>query len=140
MQHYVLLFVLNPATQQLVTLTKQSGPAFLKGKLTVPGGKREEVDGKLEEVAVAATRELREETGLSVDQSAWLRIGGKKGEWGSLEAVLALSNEVHTARTMELEAVSTHTLDELEGLPKESLAPDLLDYAALLRRLCPTSA
>lgn len=64
---YVLLIVHDPVADAVVGLLKQRGPEFLIGKLTFPGGKPE--SGETPEQA--ATREFREEAGLSVPVGAW---------------------------------------------------------------------
>jgi len=64
---YVLMIAHDPVRDLVVGLEKQRGPEFLIGKLTFPGGKTE--SGETPEQA--ATREWREEVGLSVPVDGW---------------------------------------------------------------------
>ena len=64
---YVLMIAHDPVRNLVVGLLKERGPEFLIGKLTFPGGKTE--SGETPEQA--ASREWREEVGLSVPVDAW---------------------------------------------------------------------
>jgi len=66
---YVLMLVIDPTTRHAVGLIKRRGPAFLHGKISFPGGKLE--PGETPEAA--ASREMREETGLRIDETGWTR-------------------------------------------------------------------
>ena len=132
MQHYVLTLVFDPRTFHLVTLIKKKGPAFLIGKLTAPGGKRDLLSTGLETPQQAASREIAEETSLHVPESDWSVLTTKQGDWGSLVVLAAPHEGVLHARTMEVEEVSVHTIDVLLSMPRDTLAPDLPELLELL--------
>ena len=105
---YVLMVVIDPATRSAVGLIKKKGPAFLLDKLNFPGGKIE--PGETPEAA--ASRELREEAGVHVDDYEWTRAL----YWGDaayeLHVMAATSVHVHSARQCEDEPVQVLDLDE----------------------------
>lgn len=104
---YVLMIVVDPATRSAVGLTKKKGPAFLIDKLNFPGGKLEA--GETPEVA--ASRELREETGVHVDEAAWIQALYCGDDTYELHVLAACSADVHSARTLEEEPVEVLDLD-----------------------------
>ena len=67
---YVLTYVLDESKENVLCLIKESGPAFLIGKINVPGGKIE----PKESLQSACSRELFEETGLSIDSKKWINF------------------------------------------------------------------
>ncbi len=98
---YVLMVVIDPATGFTVGITKKKGPAFLLGRVTFPGGKME--DG--ESPAQAASREMLEETGVSVPEADWQCIEVRFGDGFELHVLAALSRKVLHARQLEEEPV-----------------------------------
>ena len=67
---YVLTYVLDESKENVLCLIKKSGPSFLIGKINVPGGKIE----PKESLQYACSRELFEETGLSIDSKKWINF------------------------------------------------------------------
>lgn len=104
---YVLMIVIDPATRRAVGLTKKKGPSFLLDKLSFPGGKREE--GETPETA--ASREMREETGLEVDEAAWVQALYLSERSYELHVLAAISADVHLARQLEEEPVQVLDID-----------------------------
>lgn len=100
---YVLTVVLSPDLSQVVTLTKGKGPASLIGKITFPGGKIDDVE--CESPPEAATREIKEETGLDIRVDRWVRVAEKRGEGFELFCVAAIADNIGEAMTMEEEPI-----------------------------------
>lgn len=93
----------------VITLIKNKGPAKLLGKITFPGGKIE--DG--EDLAVAATRELMEESVVHVPEADWKLIRVDGDEHYELSVMAAFSDNVHLASTQESEIISILGINEI---------------------------
>lgn len=124
---YVLTVVIHPELPYVIGLTKQSGPEFLIGKLTFPGGKIE----KDEDIGVAASRELLEETGVQVGSTDWRLVRHDKFRSSDAELYLmaATSRDVFGARSCESEPVwqlaTSRHLEYARRTP-EKYAPDFI--------------
>lgn len=94
---YILMIVYDAVRNQVVGLLKQRGPEFLIGKITFPGGKLE----KGETPEEGASREMLEETGISVPLSAWKFVCRHE----VMMVLAARSEDVMTARQCEDEPV-----------------------------------
>lgn len=123
--HYVLLHVFDPTMQVLVGLTKLKGPAMLLNKLTVPGGKIE----ASESIGAAASREMLEETGLSIPDKNWVIFEKITEEGYTLNKLVAVSAQAKDARTMEEEPVCLLNVEAHQSLAKinpQLYSPDFL--------------
>jgi len=98
---YVLMVVVDPSATFTVGLTKKKGPAFLLNRITFPGGKIE----KNEPVLAAASREMLEETGLTISEDRWVVYEDKMLDGYQLIKLAAISPKVLHARAMEEEPV-----------------------------------
>ncbi len=126
---YVLMVVIDPKGEDAIGLLKTKGPEFLIGKLTFPGGKIEPE----ESVFTAASRELREETGVRLPAKQWHFAGYKSTDEFELHIVAARSKYVHEAKQMEAEPVLILPLAQHCRKAKESpseYTPDFLQVVA----------
>lgn len=98
---YVLMVVIDPQREYAIGITKKKGPKELIGRLCFPGGKIEPG----EEPAMAASRELLEETGVTVKPGDWHDLGVRVTKNGVLHVFCAMSDRVLHARTCEEEPV-----------------------------------
>lgn len=98
---YVLMVVLDPSTGFCVGITKLKGPEHLHGKLTFPGGKVEPG----EHPVMAASREMLEETGVEIPTGAWRVFDKVHGKDFELTKLVAVSDQVLSARKLEDEPV-----------------------------------
>lgn len=98
---YVILVVVDPATGFTVGLTKKKGPGHLLNRITFPGGK---IDGN-ETIEAAASREMREETGVKVAEESWTLYESIITQEYELHKLVALSDKVLYARSCEIEPV-----------------------------------
>lgn len=98
---YVLLLAIDPAGQNVVGITKLRGPSFLLKKVSFPGGK---IEGS-ESVFEAAERELKEEAGIEVPAHQWQVYSSSIHEDYELTKLVAVTDKVLHARTMEEEPV-----------------------------------
>lgn len=79
MQEYVLICLYHYLTER-VLLIKKKRPKWQEGLFNLPGGKVEPGESPLE----AATRKLKEETGINI-VAAKLRLAGTvRGSWGTI--------------------------------------------------------
>lgn len=109
---YVLGVALNPATSQIVGLTKRKGPPFLIGRRTFPGGK---LEGD-ETPENAMSREFFEETGVYIPAEAWTVFEVVRRPEYTLYKLVANSPDVATAYQKEMEPVWVSDIDtELGG-------------------------
>ncbi|MCC5611305.1 NUDIX domain-containing protein [Nostoc sp. CHAB 5834] len=124
---YVLMVVTDPAGKLAVGLTKLKGPKHLLNKLTFPGGKMEEG----ETVVQASSREMVQETGLVIPESAWHVLKVVTGDDYELNVVAAETTQVSSARTMEEEPVwvlgITEHLATARGQP-HLYSPDFIEF------------
>jgi 8-oxo-dGTP pyrophosphatase MutT (NUDIX family) len=106
--HYVVMVVLSPELDKVVMLKKATGPKFLLGKMTYPGGHIEQGEHPLD----AASREMLEETGLVVPREDFRHVATKE-EPGKFELfVAARCDSVESARTCTQEEVSVVSVAE----------------------------
>lgn len=99
--HYVLLIAIDPYTGNTVGLTKLRGPSAVLKKINFPGGKVEEGETVFE----AASREMREETGLGIPAEEWRLLAESVQPDFCLTALFASTSQVLYARTQEEEPV-----------------------------------
>lgn len=106
LRRYSAVFVLDESLRRLVLVHKLS-PEWQRGRANVPGGKVDAADGETDDVAfrVCAARELREETGLDVAESALLHFASLKfpnpSDGGESECrFYTCVGDVDAARTM----------------------------------------
>ena len=108
---YVSVLACSPCQQEVVLLLKLKGPAHLINKWTMPGGK---VDADDISLAHAAARELREETGVTVDPNDMIQIHeviNAEYEWTmfyvatDISSAVSQPNEVEPIRVAQLAEV-----------------------------------
>lgn len=119
---YVIMVVHQPSSDFVVGLVKNRGPEFLLGKVTFPGGHIEA--GETPERA--ATREMREETGIEVPESDWRFVTVS----GPVVVLAAESDEVLRARTCEDELVSPMSVSRQVAYARTNpsqYAPDFIE-------------
>ena len=123
---FVMMVVVDLRTGFTVGITKKKGPAFLLGKVTFPGGL---VEGD-ETAAQAATREMKEETGIDVPVSAWVEVSSQTKPSGyELVTLAALSDKVLHARQLENEPVWHLAYERHQAYARnqpDQYAPDFL--------------
>lgn len=129
MQKYILCFVIDD-DKNFIGLTKKRGYEFLVGKHTFPGGKVEE----FESLESASSRELFEETGVSVDTKSWIHVSVVNGQDFQLHILAAKSNNVKSAYSKEDEPVWVgniyHHMDRANNREfKHEYVPDFCDVA-----------
>lgn len=127
---YVLMVVMDPDTGHAIGMTKLKGPAQLIGKITFPGGKLEEGESVFE----AASRELREETGVEVDETAWVPAHTIVAPHYEMHIVAAHSPDVLQAQTREEEPVSILAVErhkEYARTHAQTYTPDFLQVLAV---------
>lgn len=122
---YVLMVVSDLLQTMSVGLLKKKGPAHLLGKITFPGGRREAG----ETVQQAASREMREETGLVIPQRNWIHLASTQ----SMALLFAQDPHVLAARTCEDEEV--FPLMNVRQLEYSLRSPDRYapDFNAILK-------
>lgn len=122
---YVLLVVIDPAVGFVVGITKKKGPSFLLNRVTFPGGKIEAG----EEVLAAASREMLEETGLTIAEKDWVIFEDRMHDGYQLVKLAAVSSKVMHARTLEEEPVWQLCIKSHQGYAARQhgqYAPDFL--------------
>lgn len=122
---YVLLVVIEPATGFVVGITKRKGPAFLLNRVTFPGGKIEAG----EEVLAASSREMLEETGLTIAEKDWVVFEDEMHDGYQLIKLAAISSKVLHSRTREEEPVWHLCIKSSQGYAArqpDQYAPDFL--------------
>lgn len=100
---YVLTVILSNDGQYGIGIVKNKGPEQVIGKITFPGGRVEPG----ENLAVAAARELHEETGVLVDPSQLINIANSE----TMAVFAARSSDVLSAITREDEEVVVLALE-----------------------------
>lgn len=123
---YVLIAVFNPALTHVVCLTKLRGPSFLIGKTCFVGGQVEPD----EPLPLAASRELKEEAGITVAPESFYEFDFLQREDAEMTSFAAVSSEWHLACQCDDEPVFIveASLAAVEANP-EQFAPD---FAATL--------
>jgi 8-oxo-dGTP pyrophosphatase MutT (NUDIX family) len=118
---YVLMIIHDPIRDLVVGLLKLRGPEFLIGKLTFPGGRKEEGE-RIEETA---SRETLEEAGVRVPVDAWKFVCRHE-----TMAVLAVTfDDVLRARQCEDEPVFVMNVErqlEYAAHNPEAYSPDFI--------------
>lgn len=120
---YVLMVLFDRTGRNAVALIKHKGPAQLIGKITFPGG-RLNPDESLE---VACSREMVEETGITVPICAWHFVSNT----GNMAVFAASIDTVSGAKTMETEPV--FVVDFIEQINHQKSHPELFspDYSEI---------
>jgi len=137
---YVLMLVLDPKSGFAIGITKLKGPSILLGRICFPGGK---IDPG-ENPAAAASRELKEETGIEIPPERWQVLDVRQPHNGKLHVFWAVSDQVLKARQCEEEpvhhlAIEWHRQQAREH--PERYAPDFLqDLEAALGQLSSCTA
>ena len=122
------MLVLSPDAKDVICLKKQNKPEALHDKWTFPGGHIEETDSSPE---AAASRELLEETGVTVLPGEWAMIAnlGSATAGYTMKAMLAKSKDVFKARTRTHEPVKVMEVNtalvRATASPKD-FAPDFM--------------
>lgn len=98
---YCLLVVADMAAGFVVGLTKKRGAPYLLERITFPGGKLEAGESPEQ----AASREMREETGLCIEPAQWHLVERREIYGDVLYVLAAESDQVFHARTCEDEPV-----------------------------------
>lgn len=124
MLEYVLLLVTDARFEHVVTIIKKKGPAFLLEKETFPGGKIEPG----ESINRASSREMFEETGLTVDPGCWTVLNQEiwPGEY-VLTTLHARLDDVSAAEQKEMEPVFVRSISDISKALKTDrsrFAPD----------------
>lgn len=123
---YTLNHVFSNDLNHFVGLTKKRGPKFLHGKITVPGGKVESE----EDLFLAASREMEEETGVVVEPSNWILFDVYENEEYVLNKLVAVTDNVYDAKTLEDEPVfimaTTRQMD-YANKNRDLYSPDFLE-------------
>lgn len=123
---YTLNHVFSNDLNHFVGLLKKRGPKFLHNKITVPGGKVE----SNENLFLAASREMFEETGVLVEPSSWKLFDIYETEEYTLNKLVALTDNVYDAKSLEEEPVYIMaTVRQIEYAQKnaDAYTPDFLD-------------
>lgn len=105
MQQYVLVLPFSRDCLRLVTLLKNRGPRGVAGRWNFPGGKIE----RGESPRLAATRELYEETGLTIAPSRWVPVDTVRASTGPIH-VFTARGDIDKARSVESERVAVRDI------------------------------
>ena len=82
MQNYSIIFADAESCDDILVIKKVKPPCQF-GRYNLPGGKIKDGENSIE----AALRELKEETGLTLEKGLQARQMGKiKGTWGTVES------------------------------------------------------
>lgn len=87
-QDYVLVYPYAFDADEHVLLVRKQSPDWQKGKLNLVGGKVEEG----EDPKIAAIRECREETSISLDEYSVEKLGTIQGPWGRVHVFNGLAD------------------------------------------------
>lgn len=131
--NYILCVVTDPEFNRVVGLTKKKGPKKLINKVTFPGGKIEDSDSSVFE---AASREMAEESGLIIQESAWKSVMTKKLGEDELTVVHAFGTP-EFARQLEEEPI--WDLDIKFSIEQAKKQPDAYaaDFVEILEAIIP---
>lgn len=135
MLNYIICLVFNKNKSLVVGLTKLKGPSHLIGRVTFPGGKIEEGESIFE----AASREMLEETGLTISKDNWIKVGTKLNPSFNL-AIVTCAVDVLTVSQQEIEPVwildVDFSIDQANAQPS-AYAEDFIEILAMSRSTIP---
>lgn len=95
------MLVSDPQGKEVVGIEKLRGPDGVRGRYNFPGGKVEAG----ESLQQACSRELKEETNMTVDPSEWTLVGYFENEEYELHTFHAFCDNLSTCQQMEEEPV-----------------------------------
>ena len=124
MKKYTLGFIFNSSMDKVLLVHKLS-PEWQRGKLNGLGGKLEPGEGGLD----CIVREVREESGLSTEKDAWVRLGNlASDDWSVDVFALVYTGNSNDARSLEKEKVEWFAVQKLPANVIDNL-PWLVAFA-----------
>ncbi len=124
MKHYTLGFVFNSELNEVLLIHKNR-PEWQKGKINGPGGKVEPD----EEPKACISREIREETGLSIPIHEWTAVG----EMNHVEWNVQLFAVSYKGKKYDVQSL---TDEKLEWFPTEKIPANVIPNLHWLIPLC----